>query len=437
MIPVPLDLITIADNRQRREFNPDEIASLMDSIQSKGLFHPIVVRVDNENQSVTLIAGERRLRAIKDLWALGGSFKYNNEPVPEGYIPAVTLGELSPLEIEEAELEENIRRVDLTWQERATANARLAKLRADQAAAKGEEPPTVAAISLEVRGSSEGINQDTTRQEIIVAKHLSNPEVAAAKNVKEAFKILRRQEDVKKNLRLAEHVGKTFSANQHKILLGRFEDHMLNMQVGIFDVILIDPPYGMGADDFGDSGGMITTVHKYDDSFENWLPSITSFARLSYIVAKQQAHLYCFVDIDNFGIAKDIFREAGWTVHRTPIIWHKPNGQRAPWPEHGPQRKYEVILYAMTGKRPTNKLAPDLITYPMDENLGHAAQKPVALYVDLLKRSVRPGDAILDAFCGSGTIFPAAHEVLCTATGIELDPNHYGIAVKRIEGLKK
>jgi DNA modification methylase len=437
MLPVPIDLITIADNRQRREFNPDEIASLMDSIQSKGLFHPIVVRVNNETASIILIAGERRLRAIKDIWALGGSFKYNNELVPEGYIPSVTLGELSPLEIEEAELEENIRRVDLTWQERATANARLAKLRADQAAAKGEEPPTVAAISLEVRGSSEGINQDTTRQEIIVAKHLSNPEVAAAKNVKEAFKILRRQENVKKNLRLAEHVGKTFSADQHKLLLGRFEQWLPDMPDESFDVILTDPPYGMGADEFGDSGGMVTTTHNYKDDYDTWTSIMSFFSMESFRVAKPQAHLYLFCDIDLFPEAKDYLFTAGWTVHRTPIIWHKPNGQRAPWPEHGPQRKYEVILYAMKGKRPTNKLAPDLISYPMDENLGHAAQKPVALYVDLLKRSIRPGDTILDAFCGSGTIFPAAHEVLCTATGIELDPNHYGIAIKRIEGLKK
>jgi DNA modification methylase len=67
--------------------------------------------------------------------------------------------------------------------------------------------------------------------------------------------------------------------------------------------------------------------------------------------------------------------------------------------------------------------------------LGHGAQKPVSLYSDLLKRSTRPGDRVLDPFCGTGTIFPAAHPLKVAATGIELEPAYYGIGVKRIEGL--
>jgi hypothetical protein len=38
---------------------------------------------------------------------------------------------------------------------------------------------------------------------------------------------------------------------------------------------------------------------------------------------------------------------------------------------------------------------------------------------------------------GTGTIFPAAHELKCRATGIELDPQHYGTALKRLEALGK
>ena len=109
---------------------------------------------------------------------------------------------------------------------------------------------------------------------------------------------------------------------------------------------------------------------------------------------------------------------------------------RAPWPEHGPQRKYETILYAVKGKRPTLKLAPDVLDFPPDSNLGHAAQKPVALFEELLRRSVQPGNSVLDPFMGSGTIFAAAHVLKCRATGLELDQASYGIAVKRIEGLK-
>ena len=79
---------------------------------------------------------------------------------------------------------------------------------------------------------------------------------------------------------------------------------------------------------------------------------------------------------------------------------------------------------------------PDVIETHGDDNLGHGAQKPVELYVNLLKRSVRPGDAVLDCFGGTGTVLPAAHELQCRATYVEKDENCYGIALKLLGELK-
>jgi len=131
-----------------------------------------------------------------------------------------------------------------------------------------------------------------------------------------------------------------------------------------------------------------------------------------------------------------MFISFGWWVFRTPLIWYKKAGMRAPWPQHGPQRKFETILYAVKGKRPVNLVTGDVLDYAPDSNLGHAAQKPTALFEDLLRRSVKPGDSVLDPFCGSGPVFPAAHALKCRATGIELDTASYGIGVKGIEALK-
>jgi DNA modification methylase len=192
----------------------------------------------------------------------------------------------------------------------------------------------------------------------------------------------------------------------------------------------------MGADEFGDSGGLAAGAHAYTDDWAHAEKCYVALATEGFRVAKPQAHLYAFCDIDRFQDLKALFFAAGWTVFRTPLLWYKRHGSRAPWPEQGPQRKYETLLYAIKGKRPTLKMLGDVLDYPADTNLGHAAQKPVALYRDLLTRTCLPGDTVLDPFCGTGPIFPAAQELRLRATGIERDLASYGIAVKRIQDLK-
>jgi len=427
--------IVVAPNRQRKVFDAAKLAEFAGGIKARGLLHPVVLReVDDK---FILVAGERRLRACTDIHDLQGDLYHDGQLVPSGFIPYTLLGDLDPLAAEEAELEENIHREDLTWQERTAAHSRLAQLRTAQALAKGVPAPTVTDLSTEIRGSADGIHRETTRRELIVAKHLDKPEVAAAKNVDDAFKVLKKIEAAEVNRALGAAVGRTFSAEMHQLFHGDSLVWLANTcDANQFDVILTDPPYGMSADEFGDSGGLAAGAHGYEDSKENFLAIMDVLPGQLFRVAKEQAHLYLFCDIDWFGELKTRFAAAGWQVFRTPLIWHKPSGMRAPWPEQGPQRKYETILYAVKGKRTVTKMAPDLIAYPPDTNLGHAAQKPVALYDDLLRRSVRPGDSILDPFCGSGPIFPAAHALKCRAVGVEMDQGSYGIAVKRIEQLK-
>lgn len=435
--------IHIAPNRQRRNFDLKSLNELGESIAANGLLHPIVVREDAGQ--LFLVAGERRLRAMIDLHELDAAFSHDGEPVPANMIPYVTLGELDELAREEAEWEENFRRVNLTWQEQAEASRRLSELRKRQAAAKGLTPPTVADIARELRpeftenlaDGELGKHQNQTRKEIIVANHLADPEIKAAKSVDEAFKLLKRKEEAKRRVELAAKVGRTYSAaTAHRAINDQFQIWAKGQAANSFDVILTDPPYGIGADEFGDSGGKAAGAHFYEDDYAYWKEIIEVFASESFRLAKEKAHLYAFCDITRFEELKAILCRAGWNCFRTPIIWHKPNGSRTPWVDSGPQRKYELILYANKGKKPVTRIFPDLVSYPTDENLGHPAQKPVALYEDLLRRSVSAGDSVADFFCGSGPIFPAATRVKCLATGIEANPAAYGICLKRLDSLQ-
>lgn len=443
---VPISQVLIKPDRQRQEFDPAALQDLVTSIEERGLLHPPVLR--DESGVWTLVAGERRMKAIAQIWELGGSFRCDNQEVPAGEMPFTNLGDLSDLEAEEAELDENLKRKDLTWQEHAAAVARLHRLRQGQQVEKAVKlqtpvtPQTYADTALELLGKSEGAYQDQIRKEIIVSKHLANPAIAKAKSADEAFKILKKQEESAKNVELARTVGASFNADLHTLLNVDCLDYMTTAadlpEAEKFDVILTDPPYGMGADNFGDAGGKLTGIeHRYDDSPEHFTKLMTAWSKLSYNVVKAQAHAYVFCDIDKFHELKALMQAAGWYVFRTPLINHKMNSGRVPLPDQGPRRQYEIILYAIKGKKQTTHIYPDVISTSADENFSHGAQKPVALYQNLLQRSVRPGDRVLDTFAGSGTIFEAANGFKCAATGTELNPEYFGQCLARIARCKQ
>jgi len=112
-----ISTITIPD-RQRKLYG--DIDELAESIRVNGLIQPVVVTDDN-----ILVAGGRRLAACQKLGLTD--------------IPAVKLGTLTPAQREMLELEENIRRLDLSWQERCQAISRIHRLRASDAILKGTD----------------------------------------------------------------------------------------------------------------------------------------------------------------------------------------------------------------------------------------------------------------------------------------------------------
>src|SRR5208282_121997 len=244
----------------------------------------------------------------------------------------------------EIELEENIRREDLSWPDRCRATSQLMELRKLQAEKTGRASPTVSDLAAEVvpEGGSITTAHNTVRRDLILARHLDDEEVLNARTADEGFKILKRKEAASTSAALGVAVGRNYGAHSHQLYLSDCLDWMAGEDPNQFDVILTDPPYGMGAGEFNDSGGKTLGGHTYDDSYDNWLSLMGSFAPLSYRLAKPQAHAYVFADLDNFHLLRDIFSRAGWKTFRTPLVWYNPTSIRAPWPDQGPQRKYQI-----------------------------------------------------------------------------------------------
>jgi hypothetical protein len=114
-------LARIADIRvgERRREDLGDIAGLAESLKKYGLLHPIIV-----DEDLTLIAGQRRLEAAKLLGWTEIDVRYKTD--------------LSEKEKREIELEENLRRKDLTPYERSKVMMQLAEAAAEVLAARAQ-----------------------------------------------------------------------------------------------------------------------------------------------------------------------------------------------------------------------------------------------------------------------------------------------------------
>jgi len=128
-----LDRILVNPYQPRRDFNPEELAELAQSIQTVGILHPPLVRPLTDSSNYELISGERRFRAAQ-------LAQLQTIPV---YIRHTTYSISA-----QAALIENVQRVDLNPMEIAKALKILIndlRLNQDQLAAQiGKKRSTVA-----------------------------------------------------------------------------------------------------------------------------------------------------------------------------------------------------------------------------------------------------------------------------------------------------
>ena len=440
---VPITNIVVKPGRTRQSFNERQVENLACSIYSVGLINAIVL----EDDTLNLSSGERRLRAITLLSECGLTFKHRGQEISPGFVPVIEHWADNDLERLQVEVDENLEREDLTWQERAIAEARLHELRVMQ---HGRYTPGIAGIDEDINISGwsyadtaaelSGDRRSRTGQpgkdiadSVSLADFMDDPLVANAKSKKDAVKIV-------KDIRKAQEREKRAAAIllndlPHKLHKGSYLDAPIEPHS--IDVFVIDPPYGrnMHKQKFG-------TNHKYDDSDEWWQEHIVGGLlpnRLTELASeKPGAHAYIFCDFLRFTDLLVQMEVAGWTCLRRPIIWDKGHIGSYGNYEYEPRHVYDCILHARRGDRPFILMDRDVIDdiEYIPERLDHPAGKPHDLYANLLRRSVNPGDTVADLMCGGGSIFPAAHSVKCIAHGVELSDEYYAMATLTLGDLR-
>lgn len=431
MIEAPPERILVPEGRYRKAFPEKEMADLEASILQIGLLHPPTVELSvldvlkgdgREHEHWILRAGERRLRVLKKILSEGKTFKFGTLEYYAS-IPCVNYNELTDLERVEIEVQENLNREEFHWKERVAALARLHELRK---AHNPEQTATATATEFFRKGKAEGSQISAASDALILAGFLEDPDVVKAKSSSEAMKIVRKKADIAHRAKLS--VNYKAQETVHAIILGDAQQELGKLSEGSFDCILTDPPYGVGADSFGD---MASLGHEYSDTKKTFDQLLTWLPEGLFRVSKPAAHAYVFCDLRRFEELHTHMVLAGWKVFNVPLIWDKCGSGMLPFPEHGPRRTYECVLYAWKGEKRVLSIQNDVIRVPAIRDLVHGAQKPVALYTNLLARSCTAGDRVLDCFGGSGTILVAANVMKLHATYVEKDEAQYHIALQR------
>lgn len=402
------EIVVDREGRQRRELtNIEELAA---SIRERGLLHPIVVDKNN-----VLIAGERRLTAVKLLGWTSISVHY--------------LEDLSPYERKLIELEENIIRVDLPWQDYVRSVAELHQLHSEN------DPNWTASSTAEAINMSPGHVSNV----LLVHRNLDHPLVkdadkfSVAKNAAARFEervatASRRDLDSSLDsviLGAPTPVATKTPAKPKRALIlpGDFRTILPSGKIRNINFLHCDFPYGVNTGSKSGQSAAKITGH-YEDSPELYFSLLDSFVQLLPSILAPSAHMMFWFSMDFYDETRRILSNAGWTVLVRPLIWHKSdNTGILPDPNRGPRQTYETAFFCSFGDRKVVKAVANSVGAAATRD-SHTSEKPIAMLEHFFRMFVDESTRMLDPTAGSGNAVRVAAQLGADVSyGIELNPD--------------
>lgn len=413
---VSIDTITVDRSvRQRRELRDVEI--LAESIRTVGLINPPVVTPE-----LVLVAGERRLEACRSLGWTSISVQFTDE--------------LPPLTLHLIELEENVKRLDLTWQEHNDAIATYHKLQAQA------NPEWNQAKTAEALGLSDGA---VAKHLLVATARTESEDVAGAEKFSSALNMAQRQQERKKEAaqrRLTALPAELRKAKQpegsaitppapspppttHNILNEDFTLWCQTPKPQLFNLIHCDFPYGVNVGDKKGQGNAQTRGH-YEDTPDVYFTLLNAFVANQDNFCAPSAHLIFWFSMKFYEETKAILEGAGWRVDPFPLIWHKSdNAGIIPDANRGPRRTYETALFASRGDRKIVSPVANSFSGPTTKDY-HTSEKSEAMLRHFFRMVCDEYSLLLDPTCGSGMAVKVAKSMGAEfALGLERDPEFF------------
>ena len=399
--------------RIRHDFG--DISGLGMSIQKYGLINPICVDKNNN-----LVAGERRLRAAKGLgWKK---------------ITITRFEDLSNTMKREIELEENIQRKALTWQEEIAAKLALHELKQSIAGKRtqksGGPGHGIKDTALMLDESAGTISMDLQLAKAIKAF----PSLAKEQNKTTAFKKYKRMQE---GFFRAEINRRRSDSVEPNIIHGDYVIETKKMKDGCYDMLLADFPFGVDVKKSAGLGKRGKEEIAYDDTPYEAIELLRRGSKDLYRVLKDDRHAMFFFAMANYAIVKKTLEEVGFIVEPMPLIWNKASGSSPATGDNFPAA-YEPIFWCRKGKRLLNTTICNMLTYARvpPSKKQHPNEKPVPLLVALIEACTFPGEVIYDPVAGGGSTLEAAIETGRECTVVEKNEMYYMRILDKVESIR-
>jgi ParB family chromosome partitioning protein len=444
---LPLSAILVSD-RLRADYGDHEMESLCSSLERLGLIQPIVV-----NQSKQLIAGGRRLAAAT---ALGWT-----------EIDVVYRETLSQDELHELELEENLQRKEMTWQERVLSVAKIHYLKKARSVSDGER------WTMEKTGEMLGIALGKVHYTLTVAEALGtgDVEIGACGDVTEAIKLLcRRQEDAatreltRRLLASEQKLPIAVSApNEYDLTLGlgnldaptlpptnevRLSSFLLRQPDLSLSVLkslpdssvhhcITDPPYGIDMDNLEQEGtGMdVSSVRETHDVEKNQEMFDQLFLEV-FRVMKDKGFFVLWCDIMQWHRLYTLAVAAGFRVQRWPIVWIKQHQCKNQALSYNFTKDTEIAMVCAKPGTTIPRVSGTSIIQgngsQARERFGHPFAKPVECWSFFIYSLTMENEIILEPFAGRGSGVCVMLQMLRKVIAIEFDETHYAHLVQQV-----
>jgi len=196
--------------------------------------------------------------------------------------------------------------------------------------------------------------------------------------------------------------------------------HLQEYEDNHFDLLLTDPPYGIGeSNEKNATRGGRTGFNKRRRSRP---VKVTDFGHYSWD-NKRIEKIY-FNEMLRVSKNQIIFGGNYYIDYLYPtscwIVWDKDNGAN----------DFADAELAWTSFKSAVRIKKHRWNGMLQENMAHkekrvhSTQKPVPLFEWILKKYSNEGDLILDPFLGSGTTLKACHRTNRGCVGIERDPRY-------------